>query len=147
MRIQNLAKHFFTYTSSHNTWPRARQSGLLRVPLADGWEERPLLAHIITVSTRQEYIWWLYFALASSSFCVFPVDYPVVPLGQSRLRVILHATNTIDQVRRFTDVIFAWVEEMLEIEEGTSTQKVSRAARDVYAWMEGEGLKGYGSQH
>lgn len=78
---------------------------------------------------------------------MFPVDHPIVPLGQSRLRIILHARNTEDEVTRLVDAIFSWVAEMQDIEYGKTKQKVSKAARDVYAWMERQGLTGYGWQH
>ncbi|RYP67343.1 hypothetical protein DL771_007287 [Monosporascus sp. 5C6A] len=142
--IQDIAMLFFESLTSHPTWLAARERGLLRVPLADGWEDRPFLAHIIPISTRQKYTWWLYFHLLALSFCVFPVEHPVVPLGQGRLRVILHASNTEDQVQRFVDAVFAWVEEMIEIEDGRTAETVSHAARRVYAWMRRERLTGYG---
>ncbi|ESZ94755.1 putative aminotransferase [Sclerotinia borealis F-4128] len=143
-RIQQLGKTFFESITSHATWSMARDTGLISVPLLEGWRDRSFLTHIITISTRERYTFWLYFALLSSGFCTFPVNHPIVPLGHSRLRVILHATNTKDQVRRFVKAIFAWVEEMLEIEEGRTTEKVSIAARDLYTWMRREGLTGYG---
>lgn len=67
-----------------------------------------------------------------------------MPLGQGRLRVILHASNTEDQVQQFIDGIFSWVEEIIEIEDGKTSETVSHAARQVYAWMSRENLTGYG---
>lgn len=96
------------------------------------------------MSTRQHYVWWLYFALLSSGFCTFAVNYPVVPLGQGRLRVIFHASNTEKQVIQFVNAIFAWVDEMRRIEAGETSEKVSQAAKEVYTWMREEGLTGYG---
>lgn len=135
---------FFESLVSHPMWPEASRRGLLRVPLADGWEDRPFLAHIVPVMTRQKYTWWLYLQLLARSFCVFPVEHPVVPAGQGRLRVILHASNTEEQVHDFLDAIFSWVEEMVEIEDGKTAQTVSGAARRVYEWMKREKLTGYG---
>lgn len=110
----------------------------------DGWEERPFLTHIVTVSTRQKYVWWLYFALLSSGICTFPVTHPVVPLGQGRLRIIFHASNTSEQIIQLVEATFSWVEEMCEIEAGRTTAKVSNAAREFYKWMKDEGVTGYG---
>ncbi|KAI1138716.1 hypothetical protein F5Y05DRAFT_403935 [Hypoxylon sp. FL0543] len=138
-RIQTHAALFFEELTSHHLWSAAKKSGLLSVPLARDWEDRDFLTHIVTVGTRQNYIWWLYFHLLFSGFCVFPVDYPVVPQGQARLRVILHAGNTPEQIRGFVDAMFAWVSEMTEIETGHSVERVSSAASVVYAWMAREG--------
>jgi 8-amino-7-oxononanoate synthase len=135
---------FFDSLLSHPLWPEAKDRGLLRVPLAEGWEDRPFLAHIVPVMTRPKYTWWLFFQVLARSFSVFPVEHPVVPAGQGRLRVILHASNTEEQVQDFIDAIFSWVEEMIDIEDGKITQTVSRAADQVYAWMKRENLTGYG---
>ncbi|KAI1152216.1 5-aminolevulinate synthase [Nemania diffusa] len=142
--IQNLARLLFQSISSHPLWLTCQEKGLLRIPLLDGWEERPFLTHIACISANQKHTWWLYFHLLSSSFCVFPVQYPVVPIGQSRLRIILHSTNTEDQITDFVRVIFEWVEEMIQIEDGRSPEIVSKAAREVYAWMKEERLTGWG---
>ncbi|KAI0112237.1 5-aminolevulinate synthase [Nemania sp. FL0031] len=143
-RIQNLARLFFELITSHPAWPIAKEKGLLRVPLVDGWEERPFLSHIIPILTRPKYTYWLYFHLLAQSFSVFPVEHPVVPLGQGRLRVIMHSSNNEEQVRRFVKEIFSWVGEMLDIENKVTSNAVSHAANNVYAWMRRENLTGYG---
>ncbi|KAF3020625.1 hypothetical protein E8E14_011735 [Neopestalotiopsis sp. 37M] len=142
--IQDLARLFFDSLTAHSLWDAAATRGLLRVPLADGWEDRSFLAHIIPVSTQQKYTWWLYFHLLAHSFCVFPVEHPIVPMGQGRLRVILHAANTEEQVQRFVDSIYTWVEEMMDIEDGKTAETVSHAAKRVYTWMRRGNMTGYG---
>lgn len=82
--------------------------------------------------------------LLSASFFVLPVKHPVVPSGESRLRVTFHAENTDTQVLGLVEQVFVWVEEIMAIEEGKSEQKVTKGAREVYAWMKREGLKGFG---
>ncbi|XXH03854.1 hypothetical protein Hte_010260 [Hypoxylon texense] len=142
--IQNIARLFYTLLTKHPLWEVANERKLLSVPLSDGWEERHCLTHIIAISTRQKCLWWLYFHLLDASFCVFPVEHPVVPLGRSRLRVILHASNTDEQITRFVDAIFAWVKEMLDIDDCKIAEEVTESARNVYVWMRKEGLTGYG---
>lgn len=67
-----------------------------------------------------------------------------MPAGKGRLRVIIHASNTEDQVQGFVDAVFSWVEEMIKIEDGETTATVSLAADRVYTWMRSESLTGYG---
>ncbi|XXG98865.1 hypothetical protein Hte_005195 [Hypoxylon texense] len=142
--VQHLARTFFGSLTSHTLWPTAQKKNLLSVPLSDGWEERPFLTHIVTIWTRQKYIYWLYLHLLSHSFYVLPVKHPIVPAGESRLRITFHAENTADQVSSLVEHIFGWVEEILAIEEGRSDTKITRAAGEVYGWMRQEGLKGFG---
>lgn len=86
----------------------------------------------------------MYYHLLSASFRTFPVTYPVVPPGQSRLRVIIHAHNTEKQIQGFVDAIYAWVQEMVDIEAGARPEPVTAAAREVYDWMRKEQVHGFG---
>ncbi|RWA07698.1 hypothetical protein EKO27_g7408 [Xylaria grammica] len=142
--IQILARTFFEALTSHPLWPSAQEKGLLSVPLAAGWEERPYLTHIVTVWPRQKYIYWLYLHLLSCSFFVLPVKQPIVPVGESRLRITFHAENTPAQVTALVEQIFTWMEEVMDIEQGKTQKKVTRAAGEVYVWMKQEGLRGFG---
>ncbi|KAI1099762.1 putative aminotransferase [Jackrogersella minutella] len=142
--VQFLARTFYESLTSHPLWSIAQEKSLLSVPLSSGWEERPFLTHIVTLWTRQKYTYWLYLHLLSASFYVLPVKHPIVPSGESRLRVTFHAENTAAQVESLVKQVFEWVEEIMAIEEGRSEQKVTKAANEVYAWMRQEGLKGYG---
>ena len=122
----------------------AKSKGILNIPLAEGWGDRELNTHLFAISTKPKSFWWLYYHLLSESFRTFPVTYPVVPPGQSRLRVIIHAHNTEEQVREFVDTIYVWVQEMLDIESGTASELVTKAAKEVYEWMRREKIEGFG---
>ncbi|OAG01212.1 PLP-dependent transferase [Paraphaeosphaeria sporulosa] len=93
-RIQAHARLFFETLTSHPLWNKTKSTSLIRVPLAEGWEKRPFLTHIMTVSTRQRYTYWLFVHLMAASYSVFPVPCPIVPIGQNRLRIIFHSNNT-----------------------------------------------------
>lgn len=135
---------FFELLTSHDLWEEAKSKGILCVPLADGWEDRVIQTHLFAILTRPKSFWWLYYHLLSSSFRTFPVTYPVVPLGQGRLRCIIHAHNTEEQVRGFVGAIYEWVQEMMDIDAGKAAQPVTKAAREVYEWMRQEQVNGFG---
>ena len=139
-----MARLFFELLTSHPLWPAARSKGILRVPLAEGWEDREINTHLLAISTRPKSFWWMYYHLLSASFRTFPVTYPVVAPGQGRLRVIIHAHNTEEQVRGFVDALYAWVQEMMGIEAGTAAEPVTKAAKEVYEWMRREQVNGFG---
>lgn len=142
--MQSVARLFYDSITSHPMWLRSRQEGLLSVPLAADWEDRPLLSHISTIWTRPGHMYWLYFHLLSAGYCVWPIEHPVVPVGQARIKISLHAGNTDQQLVGLVEAIFVWVGEILSIEAGRTQEKVTKAARDVYAWMRSEGLDGFG---
>jgi 8-amino-7-oxononanoate synthase len=140
---QYLVSLFFEEMTSHPLWETAVEKGLLAIPLAKEWESRQFFTHVVTVWTRQKCTYWLYFHLLFSGFNLMPVEHPVVPVNQSRLKVTIHGGNTTAQVEDLVKAIYGWVEEMLEIEE-QGDEKVSAAAAKVFNWMQSEGLHGFG---
>lgn len=139
-----MARQFFELLTLHPLWPTAKSKGILHVPLADGWEDRVINTHLLAISTRPKSFWWMYYHLLSASFRTFPVTYPVVAPGKGRLRVIIHAHNTEEQVTGFVNAIYEWVQQMLDIEAGTATEPVTKAAKEVYDWMRQEQVSGFG---
>ena len=110
--------------------------GILSVPVMDDWESRDFHAHIVPVWTRQRYNWWLVFHLQLSGISAFPIDYPTVPKGQSRIRLMFHSANTESQVEFLVTTICNWAKEMISIEEGSEGKgKTPKAAQQVYALM------------
>lgn len=143
-RIQTLAELFFQEFSSHPLCATALDRGLLAVPALDGWEERPLFTHIVSVFPQSKHLYSLYFHLLYCGFCVFPMVEPAAGQGQERLKITFHAGNTTDQVQGLVKSIFSWAQEMLDIEDQRSHEQVPRAAKEVYAWMKCQGLTGFG---
>ena len=70
------------------------------------------------------------------NFSVFPIEYPAVPKGQSRVKLTFHSNNTEAQVDALIFTISEWAIEMMDIEgSGGKGSKLPRAARHVYALM------------
>lgn len=139
-----MARLFFELLTSHDLWPAAKSKGILNVPLAEGWEDRAFNTHLLSISTRPKCLWWMYYHLLSAGYRTFPVTYPVVAPGKGRLRCIIHAYNTEEQVEGFVNAIYAWVQEMMDIEAGTASEPVTKAAKEVYDWMRQEQVNGFG---
>lgn len=132
--VQHIVCHFFGTLESNTSCEEAMDRGILDVPLSADWEEKPFLTHIVPIWTRQRYSYWLVFHMTLRGFTAFPVEYPTVPRGQSRVRLAFHANNTEEQVERLVDVVAEWAREMIVIEDRNG-EKVPRVARMVYASM------------
>lgn len=139
--MQHLVKHFFAAITSDATWDEASERGILSVPLSDDWETQPFLTHIVPVWTRQRYAYWLVFHLHLAGFCAFPVEYPTVPKGKSRVRLSFHANNTEKQIDGLVAAVGEWAREMMEIESVGAREKIPKAARQVYAMMGEDTIK------
>ncbi|KAJ5607370.1 class II aminotransferase/8-amino-7-oxononanoate synthase [Penicillium hordei] len=132
--IQHLVKYFFETITENPVWDEANEEGILSIPLAEDWESRPFLTQVVPVMTRQRYTLWLCYHMQLAGICAFPIDYPVVPKGQGRLRVVFHATNTKEEVEKLAETICEWAQEMLDIEaSGKGSGKIPTAARRVQA--------------
>ncbi|KAF5239313.1 hypothetical protein FANTH_10016 [Fusarium anthophilum] len=135
-KIHSLVKQFFRNISSHPVWDKASEKGILSIPLVDDWEDREHHTHIVPVWTRQRYNWWLVFHLQLAGIAAVPIDYPTVPKGQGRIRIMIHGANTPDEVDYLAETICKWAEEMVLIEESPDAKtKVPKAAQQVYALM------------
>lgn len=66
--------------------------------------------------------------LQSNGFLVRAVTYPTVPLGHARIRICLHAGNTIDEVERLISAIRSWYDRGTSAPRSTSrTSELSLA--------------------
>ncbi|OTA56528.1 putative aminotransferase [Hypoxylon sp. EC38] len=135
-KIQHLVKHFLTTITSNEIWDEANDMGILSIPVSENWEFRDFVTHIVPVWTRQRYNFWLVFHLQLSKISAFPIDYPVVPKGQSRIRLMFHAANTEAEVELLANSICDWAKEMIDIEKGgEGKSKIPKAAQQIYAMM------------
>ena len=83
--------------------------------------------------TRQRYTKFLCYHLQLAGITCFPMDYPVIPKGVNRLRIVFHATNTEADAEKLTNSICEWAQEMLDIEaSGRGGVRIPGAARQVY---------------
>lgn len=114
----------------------ARDQGIMSVPYLDDWEDRPVQTHIVPLCTRQGHEILLFFHLLKNNFNAYPFTFPVVPKGRSRVRLVVHAHNTTEQIDKLVSVIFDWVHEMLEIEHQETGKQISTTATQIYAMQD-----------
>jgi len=108
--------------------------GILSVPLAEGWEQRPFLTPIVPIWTRAGYMYhYLLFShLARAKICAFAVQHPTVPKEYPRVRLVFHADHTEQQVRRLVLVVAGWAQKMMNIEQsGDSVERLGRLSEKM----------------
>ncbi|KAK0623890.1 pyridoxal phosphate-dependent transferase [Immersiella caudata] len=140
-RVQLLVRHFFKHMLSKPIWNKAKEMGVLSIPLSEDWESKDHLTQIIPVWTRQKYNYFLVFHLHFNGFAAYPIDFPVVPKGTSRVRLVFHAANTEAEVEGLAQCIAAWAEEMVDIEESGKGVRIPTAARQAYSVVAAEEVK------
>ncbi|PGH10328.1 8-amino-7-oxononanoate synthase [Blastomyces parvus] len=143
-RVQHVVKLFMDSITEHPVWDDANDAGILRIPLyeEDDWNDLPFVSHICPVWTRPKQNLYLSFHLQTAGYAVYPISYPVVPRGADRVRIILHAHNTDEQVKGLAESICTWAEEMLQIQRSGGKAKLPAAARDAHSLLAKEGVNG-----
>ncbi|KAF1843631.1 class II aminotransferase/8-amino-7-oxononanoate synthase [Cucurbitaria berberidis CBS 394.84] len=132
-QIQHVVKHFARTIEANDVYDEAVDEGILSIPNLEGWESKPFVTHVVPVMTRQRYTLFLCYHLQLAGINCFPIDYPVVPKGFSRIRVVFHAGNTEEQVEKLANSVCEWAQEMLDLEASGQGVKVPSAARQVHA--------------
>jgi 8-amino-7-oxononanoate synthase len=126
-------RHFFRTITSNPIWEETSEERILWIPLLEGWERRPFQTHIVSLRTRPRHEQFLFLQLLLNKMNSYPMAFPVVPKGKSRVRIVIHAHNTLEQIDALVSVVCEWAREMLEIEHGKTENVVPGAARRVYA--------------
>ncbi|KAL8728512.1 MAG: hypothetical protein Q9166_005334 [cf. Caloplaca sp. 2 TL-2023] len=134
--IQVLVRYFLDAVASNPAWQKAEKQGIVSVLVNYDWKQKPPVSHIVPIRTRPRYSYWLVFHLAFKDFSVYPVEYPIISKGQSRVRLAFHANNTKEQINDLVSAICSWAQEMAEIELGQGdVGKIPKAAKQVYSSM------------
>lgn len=107
--------------------------GLISVPLAEDWEERPIHSHIVAIKVRGNHEISLSVHLLQANMNAYPIHYPIVPKGTGRIRCVFHAHNTREEVDRLIAAVGEWATEVLEIERSGSESALPSAMRRAFA--------------
>lgn len=100
------------------------------------WHEVPI-THIVPLWTRRpKYALYLAFHLTRDGFNGCNIVFPIVPKGEERVRLFLHAHNTKDEVKGLINSITTWIQEMLDIEASGDKNKLPSAARLAFDLLE-----------
>ncbi|KFA62577.1 hypothetical protein S40285_05799 [Stachybotrys chlorohalonatus IBT 40285] len=132
-RIQSNVKRLLHGLTTHPVWDEANDEGIISMPTLEDWESRPFQTQIVPLRTRPRHELFLFYHLIMNNINAYPIAYPVVPKGKSRVRLVVHAHNTPEEVDRVIAAVCGWAEEMLEIERGESEHELPKAARQAYA--------------
>jgi 8-amino-7-oxononanoate synthase len=100
------------------------------------WHDVPI-THIVPLwVNKQKYAMYLAFHLTRDGFNGCHIVFPIVGKGEDRVRLIMHAHNTEDDVKRLVDSICTWAQEMMDIEAGPDKKKLPSSARLAYDLVE-----------
>jgi 8-amino-7-oxononanoate synthase len=129
--LHELTLFYLDTLTSHPIYKKAYKKGMLDMPMhEDGaWHETPI-THILPLWTRRpKHALYLAFHLTKDGFNGCYIMFPIVGKGEDRVRLLLHAYNTKDDVKRLIGSITTWTQEMMDIEASGDKNKLPTAAR------------------
>ncbi|KAF2713295.1 8-amino-7-oxononanoate synthase [Pleomassaria siparia CBS 279.74] len=131
--IQEMVKYFFESLLDDPSWQEAMDEGLISVPLAEDYEERAVLSHVVPVKMKPGHDFSLFVHLAMKNMNAYPMGYPVVPKGTALVRILFHAHNTKEEIDRLVAAVGEWAIEVLELERNGSKNALPSAMRRFLA--------------
>ncbi|KAI1329790.1 8-amino-7-oxononanoate synthase [Xylariaceae sp. FL0255] len=132
-RIQDNVNYFYNTITADPFWDEAVESGILSVPLFEDWAFRDIQSHIVPLHTpKAHHEHYLFHALISNDLNAYPMAFPVVPKGESRIRLVFHAHNTYEEIEKLIITICNWAREMHEINRGGKDSALPSATRLLY---------------
>lgn len=107
--------------------------GLISVPLAEDYEQRSVLSHVVPIKVKPGHDFFLFIHLAKANMNAYPMAYPVVPKGTALVRMLFHAHNTKEEVDKIITAVGEWADEILSIERGESKNVIPSSMREFLA--------------
>ncbi|KAL5358887.1 class II aminotransferase/8-amino-7-oxononanoate synthase [Aspergillus floccosus] len=107
-RLQNNVYRFYQQLTSHPDWPQIKRKGTIYLPTEHTWYLGPFQSPIVPVVPRHDLAVDLGKYLEQAKYWVNTVHYPIVPEKMDRVRIVLHADNTPQQIDHVVELIMQW---------------------------------------
>ncbi|RAK77092.1 aminotransferase class I/II-fold pyridoxal phosphate-dependent enzyme [Aspergillus fijiensis CBS 313.89] len=124
-RLQHNIKFTYLTLTNHPQWEEAKDRGIIRLPTETGWRSRTFRSAIFALLTQPGKARSLAKPLKQAKFWVNAVDFPIVPRNMDRVRLMIHADNTEEQIGAVVQLIMRWAMGQMELE----TMNLDKVAR------------------
>jgi 8-amino-7-oxononanoate synthase len=107
-RLQKATSYFLQCFFKHPIWNQIKGSGTVGIANPGRLVSSDFQSPIVPVTTKAGKAYPLRAWLLREGFSSWGIAYPVVPKGEDRVRVVVHADNSHPQIERFVDAIMQW---------------------------------------
>ncbi|KAL4865903.1 hypothetical protein BDV12DRAFT_187814 [Aspergillus spectabilis] len=113
--LQKNIRSFYHLLTTSKAWSHPHRKDLISMPMESTWQSQPFLSPIIgLITTKPEKVGILADKLADHRYFTNVVHSPLVPKGMDRIRLMVHAGNTQEQIEDVVRLISEWVAGELE---------------------------------
>ncbi|OJZ81498.1 hypothetical protein ASPFODRAFT_145388 [Aspergillus luchuensis CBS 106.47] len=113
-RLQENIWYFYWTLTKHPQWEDIKQRSILTLPTEKTWYTRPFKSPIVPIITKPKQSHNLCKRLRRAGYWVNSVDYPTVPKGTGRVRLMIHADNTREEMDGVIQLIMKWATEQYQ---------------------------------
>ncbi|PWY77075.1 class II aminotransferase/8-amino-7-oxononanoate synthase [Aspergillus heteromorphus CBS 117.55] len=113
-RLEQNVWYFYWTLTRHPQWEDIKRRGILYVPTEKTWYTNPIKSPIIPIVTQPGHANNLCERLRQAKYWVNAVEFPSVPPEKGRVRLMVHADNTREQMDGVIQVIMRWAVERAE---------------------------------
>ncbi|PYI20104.1 aminotransferase [Aspergillus violaceofuscus CBS 115571] len=125
-RLQHNIKFTYWTLTNHPQWEEAKDRGIIRLPTETGWHSRAFRSAIFALVTQPGKARSLAKPLKQVKFWVNPVEFPIVPRNLDRVRLMIHADNTEEQIGAVVQLIMRWAMGQMESETTMNSDRMAR---------------------
>ncbi|PLB49643.1 aminotransferase [Aspergillus steynii IBT 23096] len=112
--VQQKVRYFYRLLTDNPKWRQASRCGIVRLPTEKTWATRPLQSPIIALIAPMVEADSLAEHLRMGKYWVNVVHFPTVPRGMDRVRMVIHAHNTKEEIEAVVGRILGWATEKME---------------------------------
>ncbi|KAE8349895.1 pyridoxal phosphate-dependent transferase [Aspergillus coremiiformis] len=124
-RLQQNLQHFYQILTTSSWWADAKQGGIFSLPAEKTWRLDPFLSPVVALVMQPGKARQLAQILHRAKYWVNPVNFPLVAKDKNRIRIIVHADNTKNEIETIVCLIMEWArEQMRSVDENAACTKL-----------------------
>jgi 8-amino-7-oxononanoate synthase len=101
---------FYHVLTTHKIWAHPHRKDVMYLPTEPTWQTQPFLSPIVPLVTAQsDKAGILADKLADANYLTNVVHFPIVPKGMDRIRLMVHADNTHEEIEGVINLIVGWI--------------------------------------
>ncbi|GLA37678.1 hypothetical protein AnigIFM63309_004630 [Aspergillus niger] len=113
-RLQKNIWYFYWTLTKHPQWGDIKARSILSLPTEKTWYTRPFKSPVVLIITKPKQANSLCKRLRRAGYWVNAVDHPTVPKGTGRIRLMIHADNTREEMDGVILLIMKWATEQYQ---------------------------------
>ncbi|KAB8216635.1 pyridoxal phosphate-dependent transferase [Aspergillus novoparasiticus] len=123
-KLQDNIRFFYDLLEREPRWHQAREAGFLRVTSGANWRSESFITPIVPFVTKVGKCTQLRDTLRRRGFLVHGVRFPAVPKDSERVRIVIHAENTKEQMTALVKAIIDWASSQMREGVPSSSESI-----------------------